>query len=49
MCEVSPELVAQGKLDLSPLLTHKFKLTEYKQAFRTLANRGRSRALKAVF
>ncbi|MGD8902644.1 MAG: zinc-binding dehydrogenase, partial [Anaerolineae bacterium] len=47
--EVGLELMAQNKLDLSPLLTHRFKLSEYKQAFRTLADRGRSRALKAVF
>ena len=47
--EVGLELMAQKKLDLSPLLTHRFKLSEYKQAFRTLADRGRSKALKAVF
>jgi L-iditol 2-dehydrogenase len=47
--EIGLELMAQKELDLSPLLTHRFKLSEYKQAFRTLADRGRSRALKAVF
>ena len=47
--EVGLELMAEEKLDLSPLLTHRFKLSEYKQAFRTLTNRGQSRALKAVF
>jgi threonine dehydrogenase-like Zn-dependent dehydrogenase len=47
--EVGLELMAQGKLDLSPLLTHTFRLREYKQAFRTLADRGRSKAFKAVF
>jgi threonine dehydrogenase-like Zn-dependent dehydrogenase len=47
--EVGLELMAQKKLDLSPLLTHRFKLSKYKQAFRTLADRGRSNAFKAVF
>jgi L-iditol 2-dehydrogenase len=47
--EVGLELMAQEKLDLSPLLTHKYRLREYRQAFRTLADRGQSRALKAVF
>ena len=47
--EVGLELMAEEKLDLSPLLTHRFKLSEYKKAFRTLRSRGRSRALKAVF
>ena len=47
--EVGLELMAQKRLDLSPLLTHSFKLSEYKQAFRILADRGKSKALKAVF
>jgi threonine dehydrogenase-like Zn-dependent dehydrogenase len=40
--------MAQEELGLSPLLTHQFRLREYKQAFRTLAARGQSGALKAV-
>jgi threonine dehydrogenase-like Zn-dependent dehydrogenase len=47
--EVGLELMAQGKLDLTPLLTHKYRLAEYRQAFRTLSTKGVSRALKAVF
>ncbi len=47
--EVGLELMAQGKLDLSPLLTHKFQLAEYQQAFRTLSARRADRAVKAVF
>jgi L-iditol 2-dehydrogenase len=47
--EVGLELIAQGKLDLSPLLTHRFRLSEYRQAFRTLSAKGRNRALKAIF
>jgi threonine dehydrogenase-like Zn-dependent dehydrogenase len=47
--EVGLELMAQGKLDLSPLLTHQYKLEQYKEAFRTLADRSTNRAFKAVF
>jgi L-iditol 2-dehydrogenase len=47
--EVGLELMAQGKLDLSPLLTHRFRLAEYRQAFRTLSSKQETRAVKAVF
>jgi L-iditol 2-dehydrogenase len=47
--EVGLELMAQGKLDMSPLLTHKFPLSEYRSAFRTLMAKGQNRVLKAVF
>jgi threonine dehydrogenase-like Zn-dependent dehydrogenase len=47
--DVGLELMAQEKLDLTPLLTHKFSLSEYRQAFQTLADKGSRRVLKAVF
>ena len=47
--EVGLELMARGKLDLSPLLTHRYELGEYREAFRTLANRSAHQAFKAVF
>lgn len=47
--EVGLELMTQGKLELAPLLTHKYRLEEYRQAFRTLANRSANQVLKAVF
>jgi threonine dehydrogenase-like Zn-dependent dehydrogenase len=47
--EVGLELMAQGKLDLSPLLTHKFPLSKYRMAFRTLMAKGQNKVLKAVF
>lgn len=47
--EVALELIAQGKVDLTPLLTHKFPLDEYRRAFQTLAARGPNGVLKAVF
>lgn len=42
------ELVRRG-LDLSQLVTHRFPLGRYAEAFATLADHGRSRAIKAVF
>jgi threonine dehydrogenase-like Zn-dependent dehydrogenase len=43
------ELMAEGKLDLEPLLTHKFALSEYRSAFRALSAKSSNGLLKAVF
>ena len=42
------ELVHEG-LDLTPLVTHRFTLDRYREAFLALADHGRSGAVKAVF
>ncbi len=42
-------MVAEGKLDLSSLVTHRFRLQEYKQAFLTMNTKARHGAVKAVF
>jgi threonine dehydrogenase-like Zn-dependent dehydrogenase len=42
-------LVAQERLDLSSLITHRFRLEQYKEAFVTLHTKGRHQAVKAVF
>jgi threonine dehydrogenase-like Zn-dependent dehydrogenase len=47
--EVGLELMAQGKLDLARLLTHKFRLEDYGQAFRALAAKRTNGVQKAVF
>jgi threonine dehydrogenase-like Zn-dependent dehydrogenase len=47
--EVGLELMAEGKVDLAALLTHKYEVGEYRQAFRTLADRSAQQAFKAVF
>jgi threonine dehydrogenase-like Zn-dependent dehydrogenase len=47
--EVCLELMAQGKLDLTSLLTHTFPLAEYRKAFRILESKRANRALKVAF
>ena len=43
------QLVAQGSFDPSSLITHRFRLEQYKEAFVTLHAKARHRAVKAVF
>ncbi len=43
------ELMQQGKLDVTDLLTHRFPVTQYRQAFAALANRRQSGAIKVAF
>ena len=41
--------MAEGKLDLAPLVTHQFRLGDYKKAFAVTADRGRRQVIKSVF
>lgn len=43
------ELIRQKKLDLTGLLTHRFRVDQYQEAFRALAHRGASGAIKVAF
>jgi len=47
--EVALDLMAEGKVDLAPLVTHRFRLEDYQQALATVANKGRNKLIKAVF
>jgi len=47
--QVALNLMAEGKVDLAPMVTHKFRLEEYRQALATVARKGQSGAIKAVF
>jgi threonine dehydrogenase-like Zn-dependent dehydrogenase len=42
-------LVEEEKLDLTPLITHRFRLEEYQEAFLIMHTKARHRAVKAVF
>lgn len=47
--QLALDLMAQGKVDLAPLVTHKFKLDEYRRALAAVADKGKSEVVKAVF
>ncbi|MDH7499247.1 MAG: zinc-binding dehydrogenase, partial [candidate division NC10 bacterium] len=47
--QLALDLIRQGRLDLSPLLTHRFRLEEYKKALDVLFHKGKSQAVKAAF
>jgi threonine dehydrogenase-like Zn-dependent dehydrogenase len=43
------EWMAEGKLDLGPLVTHRFRLDDHKRALAMTINRGRYGVIKSVF
>jgi len=43
------DLAASGRIDLSGILTHKFRLDEWRDAFGVLADQGQSGAIKVAF
>lgn len=47
--DLALDLMAQGKADLSPMITHKFPLSEYARAFDVVNKRSRERSVKVVF
>lgn len=47
--EIAIDLMAAGKVDLSPLITHRFPLEQYKLALSTAANKRDGTAIKIVF
>ncbi len=47
--QVALALMAEGVVDLAPLVTHKFKLEDYPRALASVAKKGRSGVIKAVF
>lgn len=47
--QLALDLMREGRLDLSPLLTHRFRLEEYKKALGVLFHKAESKAVKAAF
>jgi len=43
------DMVDRGKFDLSTLLTHRFRLQDYRRAFLTMNKQARHGTVKAVF
>lgn len=47
--QVAIELMTKGRVDLSPMITHRFPLNKYKDAFATVVNKGKKACMKVVF
>jgi threonine dehydrogenase-like Zn-dependent dehydrogenase len=47
--ELALRFLREGRMDLRPLITHKFALADYKRAIRTALATGPSRSVKTVF
>jgi len=43
------DFMAEGKLDLAPMVTHRFRLQDYKKAFSVTSKRGKNQVIKSVF
>jgi threonine dehydrogenase-like Zn-dependent dehydrogenase len=43
------DLVASGRIDIRPMLTHTFRLAEWRDAFATIADQGSTGAVKVAF
>jgi threonine dehydrogenase-like Zn-dependent dehydrogenase len=43
------EWLCEGRLDVTPIVTHRFALEEYRQAFLACRHQGRSGAVKVLF
>jgi threonine dehydrogenase-like Zn-dependent dehydrogenase len=47
--QLALDLMAEGKVELAPLVTHKFQLEDYRRALTAVANKRKSEVVKAVF
>ena len=47
--QLTLDWMAEGKLDLAPMVTHRFRLDDYKKALAVTANKGRHQVIKSVF
>ncbi|MHB8661971.1 MAG: zinc-dependent alcohol dehydrogenase [Acidimicrobiales bacterium] len=43
------DFVSSGRIDLTPMLTHMFRLEQWREAFRTIAEQGTTGAVKVAF
>jgi L-iditol 2-dehydrogenase len=49
LAQGGPFDLAQGRLDLAPMVTHRFRLDDYRRALAVTADKGRHRVVKSVF
>jgi L-iditol 2-dehydrogenase len=47
--QLAVDLIADGRADLAPLVTHRFRLDDYANALTTATSRGRNNVIRSVF
>lgn len=47
--QLALQWMAEGKLDLAPMVTHRFRLDDYKRALAITTHKGRHKVIKSVF
>ena len=47
--EIYLDMVASGRIDVTPILTHRFTLEEYREAFLACGDQGKTGAVKVLF
>jgi len=47
--QLALEWMAEGRIDLAPMITHRFRLDDYKRALAVTADKGRYRVIKSIF
>jgi L-iditol 2-dehydrogenase len=47
--QLAVDLIADGRADLAPLVTHRFRIGDYASALTTATSRGRNNVIRAVF
>ena len=47
--QLAVDLIGEGRADLAPLVTHRFRIADYPDALATATSRGRNNVIRAVF
>jgi threonine dehydrogenase-like Zn-dependent dehydrogenase len=47
--QLALEWMAEGRIDLASMVTHRFRLDDYRRALAATANKGRRQVIKSVF
>jgi threonine dehydrogenase-like Zn-dependent dehydrogenase len=43
------EFLQQGKIDVTPIITHRYAMSDYREAFMTCYAQGKNNAVKVLF
>jgi L-iditol 2-dehydrogenase len=47
--QLAVDLIAEGRVDLAPLVTHRFRIDDYANALSTATSRGQNNVIRSVF